>query len=111
MADETAVPAPPQPPEYPPFNFPTVFADGALSAVWGTEFIKFYLGRNDPDFKAASTVRQQTPFVLVAMPLSGFVQTVTFFDSILTQMIRDGYTSEEAVAAARKKHEDREKQQ
>jgi hypothetical protein len=101
--DDTAA----QVPEYPPFNFPTVFADGVLSAVWGGEFIKFYLGRNDPDFRAASKVRQQTPFVLVAMPLSGFLQATTFFDSILERMIEDGTVTQEQIAVQRAKQKDK----
>jgi hypothetical protein len=105
MADETASP-PPEAPEYPPPGLPVIYSDGVPSASWGAEVVKFYLARNDPDFRASAAPRKQNIYAQVVMPLNSFLQSTAFFDSILDRMVREGTLTAEQVATARAKNAD-----
>jgi hypothetical protein len=63
---------------FPPFNFPTVFADGVLSMANSPSVVKFYLARVEPSF-AGDGRSQMQAFAQVIMPIDGFAMMFVFF--------------------------------
>lgn len=75
-------------PQYPPPNTPTFFADGVMNFNHSPEVAKFYWFRFDP---AIGLGPNQTQIVAqTAIPLSGFVQTVAFFQAAIHKLIGQG---------------------
>jgi hypothetical protein len=75
---------------------PVIFADGALSQVFGAGIAKFFLYRIDPDPNAASPA---TPSVTaqIIMPAEGFAAMVHFFQHRLQLMVEAKAISKEAL--------------
>src|ERR1043166_1444887 len=87
--------------QFPPPDFPTVFADGVLSAAWDAGVVKLFLYRNDPDFKATGA-RSDKPFRQLVLPIHGFAAMSIFHERILRTLRERGEISEEVVAVIRK---------
>lgn len=102
MADlPGALPPNPPPAGFPQQDFPVIFSDGVISAANSRTFVKFYLGRTDPDY--LGTGRSQTQAVAqIVMPMEAFVGAVAFFEGALARFVRDGIISREAIDSARK---------
>lgn len=75
--------------QYPPQQFPVIFADGITSAASGNGVVKFYLQRIDPHFTGKGGISVAN-FVQVVMPLPGFVAAVIFFQKQLEDMVKKG---------------------
>jgi hypothetical protein len=89
-----------QPGEYPPPNFPTVFADGVQSLINSPAIVKFFLARFEPTFVGDGRSQLQS-FAQVIMPIDGFAMTAVFFEAQLRLLIQNGYITETRVAELR----------
>ena len=87
-----------EPKDFPPANFPTLFADGVLSMTHGRGVVKFYFHRIDPEMFARGA-NNTLPIAQVVMPAIGFAQMAAFFRRRIEMMIRDGTISEEQERA------------
>jgi hypothetical protein len=79
---------------------PVIFADGALSQVFGAGVAKFFLYRIDPDPNVATS---PTPSVTaqIIMPVEGFAAMVHFFQHRLQLMVEANAISKEALEKIR----------
>ena len=99
MSDESETPSPSA--EFPPPNFPTVYADGVMNVAHGSQVVKFYLSRFDPSFNVSNSASQNTPIAQVIMPLYSFIDTAVFFEQALNAMVAEGLITQEYVDALR----------
>jgi len=87
--------------EFPPPQFPVVFADGVLNVANSPSVVKFYLYRFEASY--ASDGRSQTqPFAEVVMPMDGFAGAVTLFEAALRRFIIQGFITQARVDELRK---------
>ena len=86
--------------DFPPPQFPTVFADGVSTLVNSQTVVKFFLSRFEPSFKGDGRSQLQA-FAQVVMPMDGFATMFVFFEAQLKTMIKAGYVSEERLAELR----------
>jgi hypothetical protein len=86
--------------DFPPWNFPTVFADGVSSISQSSGNVKFYLARIEPNLHGTGT-SQVTPFAQVVMSATSFAHTVVFFEQQLKIMIEQRVISEEFMTKLR----------
>lgn len=85
---------PVQPPAaYPPPGLPTHFADGVLNFQSGQQVVKFYLFAFEAS-TSSMTEHRFNPVAQVVMPVSAFINTVAFFDSVAQKLIKDGVVSQ-----------------
>src|SRR5690242_7366458 len=82
--------------EFPPPQFPTVFADGVMSVANSTSVVKFYLFRFEPSFSGSGQSQTQ-PFVQVVMPIDGFVATFAFFEAAVTRYKEQGLITQSRI--------------
>jgi hypothetical protein len=87
--------------EFPPFNFPTIFADGISNAAYGQSIMRLYLARNDPSFSPDSIEAHTQPFAQLVMSLDGFVATTLFLQNVLSRLITENFVTEEQIAEIR----------
>jgi hypothetical protein len=85
---------PPQANEFPPPNFPTVFADGVLSLVNSRTTVKYFLARFEPSFIGDGRSQMQA-FAQVVMPMDGFAMMFVFFEAQIRVLVENGYITEE----------------
>jgi hypothetical protein len=81
------------PSDFPPPQFPTIFADNAGSLVNSASIVKFFLNRFDPSFQGDG--RSQTQAIAqVVMPIEGFGFMFVFFEAQIRTMINNGFITE-----------------
>jgi hypothetical protein len=85
--EEPSFPVRPDP-EFPPLQFPVVFADNIQSMATGPGFVKFYLSRIDPDIHGGGTTKT-TVVCQVVMPAVGFAVASVFFQRQLDLMVKN----------------------
>jgi hypothetical protein len=89
-------------PDWPPLQFPVLFADGALSTAWATGIVKFYFYRSDPEYRALpNTGSRDMPNAQVVMPTAGFVAMAALFERTVQRLIDQKMISEAEVARIR----------
>src|SRR6185437_3649772 len=89
-----------KPPEFPLPHFPTVFADGVMSAAHSTSVVKYYLFRWEPEFAGHGNSKPQA-FAQVIMPMEGFAAMSVFFEKQLAEYVKLGLVSEAQVSRLR----------
>jgi hypothetical protein len=104
MPDQPGDPNIPRP-GYPPLEVPTIYADGVTSLVPGSQIVKFYLARIEPNFEASSPNSTQVCAQIV-MPIVGFVQLVGFFENAIGRMIKTEALSQTQVDELMAKYRD-----
>jgi hypothetical protein len=87
--------------EYPPYNIPTIFADGIATMAYGHSMVRLYLARHDPSLRPHDVSAKTQPFAQVVMPLNGFAETAVFFGSVLSRLVRDRLLSEDLLTDLR----------
>jgi hypothetical protein len=75
-------------PEYAPVGHAVAFADAVASCTYTNEVSKFYLSRADPSANGAGAAQLQYVGQVV-MPLSGFINSVAFLNSMVRGMRDD----------------------
>ncbi len=78
---------------YPSPALPTIFADGVLNFQPGQQVVKFYLFAFEASTTSVSEHRFN-PVAQVVMPVSAFLNTVAFFDSVAQRLVKDGVVSQ-----------------
>jgi hypothetical protein len=86
----------PVPDTFPPFAFPTVFADGVLNATISPAVVKFYLYRSEPSLKGDNQFQTQ-PVSQIVMPLEGFTAALQYLTLHLESLIQSGYITQARV--------------
>jgi hypothetical protein len=86
--------------DFPPPQFPTVFADAVGTLANSPTTVKFFLSRFEPSF-AGDGRSQLQPFAQVVMPMDGFAATFVFFEAQLRTLVQAGYISEQRLAELR----------
>jgi hypothetical protein len=99
MVDDTvkAIPAN----DFPPSQFPTVFADGVMSIANSSTVVKFFLFRFEPSFSGSGQSQTQ-PFAQVVMPMDGFAATFSFFEAAVKKYIEQGLITQSRLDEFRK---------
>jgi hypothetical protein len=87
--------------DFPPVNFPTIFADGVQNLAHSPTVVKFYLMRFDPAFKDSNR-SQLTPVIQVVMPVDSFAQTALFFQRALENLIHQNIISQLQIEEIRR---------
>lgn len=87
--------------EFPPFNFPVIFADGVQSIGWSAANIKFYLMRIEPSSIGSGKTQQQS-FAQVVMPMDGFLSAFAFFEAAIEQLKKAELVKQERIDELRK---------
>ena len=85
--------------DYPASTLPTTFADLIQNLSHSPEIAKFYLVRFDPPNGGLGDNRAQI-VGQVAMPLSGLIQSVAFFNQAVENLIKSGVVKRETWDAA-----------
>ena len=80
--------------DFPPPDFPNLYADGVSSFAPAPQTVKFILSRVEPHLQAQDRSLVQ-PFAQVVMPMGGFLQTVAFFQSAVTNMMAQGIVTQQ----------------
>ena len=93
----------PKTPKFPPPEVPTIFADGVLNHAHTAEMVKFYLGRVDPSENQVPG-NDQCAIAQVVLPMTGFLEMVSFFNTAVEAFITDGSASRAAWEAFQQKH-------
>ena len=101
----------PSPPStFPPPGAPTIFADGVLNLQQSPQVVKFYLFAFEASIGSGAEQRFN-PVAQVVMPVSAFINTVAFFDSIADQMVKDGVVAQADLDRTRGAYADGHKAQ
>ena len=90
MSNEQA-PSPPS--AFPAQGVPTIFADGVLNLQHSPQVVKFYLFALEAS-TSSSAEQRFSPVAQVVMPVSAFINTVAFFDSIAERLVKDGMVTQ-----------------
>jgi hypothetical protein len=98
-AKPTAAPSIPAP-GYPPVEFVSIYADGVTSVLPGIHTVKFYISRDEPNY-VVTEPNKATVVAQVVMPISGFVQTVSFFQTVIKNMETSGTLSPDILEQIR----------
>ena len=81
---------------YPPWNFPTIFADNVVNITRGSGIVKFYFVRFDPVL-SGNAQPNAAPVSQVVMPMGGFAAMTVFFQQQLELMIQNNDITREFV--------------
>ena len=95
---------------YPSPGLPTIFADGVLNFQSGQQVVKFYLFALEASTTSVSEHRFN-PVAQVVMPVSAFLNTVAFFDSVAQRMVKDGLVSQAELDRTRSAYAEAHKAQ
>jgi hypothetical protein len=87
--------------EFPPFDFPTIFADGVSNAAYGQSMMRLYLARNDPSFSPHSIEAHTQPCAQLVMSVEDFITTALFLQNVLSRLISENFVTEEQIAEIR----------
>lgn len=86
---------------YPPFNFPCVFADGVSSLSYSKSVVKFFLCRFEPEL-GGTPGSKLTPMAQVVMPMEAFIATLAFFEIRLEALKAAGLVTQSQLDEARR---------
>jgi hypothetical protein len=89
---------------HPSPTIPTIYADFVPNLAPGTQTIKFYLARAEPNSAGVGPYRNQV-VAQVVMPSGGFLNMMAFFQYAIPKFIEGGIVSKEAWEAAKKIYE------
>jgi hypothetical protein len=81
---------------YPPWNFPTIFADNIATLTRGSGIVRFYFARLDPA-SGGNAQPIASPVCQVVMPKEGFAAMTLFFQQQLETMIQNKDVTTEFV--------------
>lgn len=84
--------------KYPPDGFPVIFSDGVQSCAGGSETVRFYLSRFNPDIMAVAGAETATVCQIV-MSTSGFIGSVLFLQKRLADMVKSGAIPQHQIDA------------
>ena len=87
--------------DFPPSQFPTVFADGVMSIANSASVVKFYLYRFEPSFSGSGQSRNQA-FAQVVMPMDGFAAAFALFERAVSQYVAQGLLPKERLDGFRR---------
>jgi hypothetical protein len=82
-------------------NLPTLFADGVANLVNTNEIVKMVLFRTDGDISDQSKF-ENVGVGQIVMTMSGFANTLAFFEKAQKTFLTTGVLTEEKMQAARK---------
>lgn len=86
--------------EFPPPQFPTVFADAVQSLTNSPTNVKYFLARYEPSFVGDGRSQLQS-FAQVIMPMDGFVSMFVFFEAQLRLFVQQGFITEQRLEELR----------
>ena len=80
-------------PEYPPLEFPVIFADGISSMAHGNGHVKIYLMRTNPSMYGSGSSNTQ-PFAQLVMLSKAFISAAVFMSRHMQEMLKSGAISQ-----------------
>jgi hypothetical protein len=87
-------------PGHPPWQIPTIYADGIANLAPAFGNIKFYLYRSDPETTGKYPYKNQV-FAQIIMPAPGMALTAAFIERALRHFAKEGNISLDTINAAR----------
>ena len=95
---------------FPSPSVPTIFADGVLNLQNSPQVVKFYLFALEAS-TSSSAEQRFTPVAQVVMPVSAFINTVVFFDSVAERLVKDGMVAQADIDRTRSAYAEAHKTQ
>lgn len=75
---------------------PVLYADGIANLSPGNQVVKLHLVRYDNPVYGDGDARIEA-VAQVVLPIEGFVNTLIFFERVLTSLVEDGHVKQELV--------------